>query len=109
MRESATKSERKGVPEHSEKLGEPGGERGPSRAGNKVAVNDGIGHREIDVRSSSKSNVGAGGGVGAALLPLQDPSGGENLRGVAEGGDGLVGFCEVANDFDDARIEPNVL
>jgi len=78
--------------EDHEEFGEPGVERGPGRAGDEVAVSDGIGHGEIDVRASSESDVRAGGRIGAALLSFQDSSGGENLRGVADGGEGLIGL-----------------
>ncbi len=78
--------------EHAEEFGEPGVERGPGRTGDEVAVYDCIGHGEIDVRASSESNIRAGGRIGAALLSFKDSSGGENLRGVADGGEGLIGL-----------------
>src|SRR6266481_8685254 len=78
--------------EDHEEFGEQGMERGPGRAGDQVAVGEGIGHGEIDVRASCESNVRAGGRIGAALLPFKDSSGGENLRGVTDSGEGLISF-----------------
>jgi len=66
--------------------------RGPGGTGDEVAVSDGLGHGEIDVGASSETNVRAGGGVGTALFPLENTSGGENLCAVAEGRDGFICF-----------------
>src|SRR6266403_513295 len=78
--------------EDHEEFGEPGVERWPGRAGDQVAVSDGIGHGEIDISASRESNVRAGGRIGAALLSFKDSSGSENLRGVTDGGEGLIGL-----------------
>jgi len=71
----------------SEKLCEPGGVRGPGWRGNKVAVGNGLGHCQIDVRATGLGDVGANGGIGATLLTLQDASGGQDLRSVADRAD----------------------
>src|SRR6266436_272975 len=91
-RESTAESEIDAGAEDGEELGKPRGMRGPGGTGDEVAVSDGLGHGEIDVGASSESNFRAGGGVGAALFHLENPSGGENLRAVAEGSDGFVCF-----------------
>src|SRR6266478_2107409 len=76
--------------EYSKKLGEPGGMRGPGRSGREVAVGDGVRHREIDVRAAGLSHLRTDGGIRAALFALDDVRRGQNLRAVAEGGDGFI-------------------
>src|SRR6267142_2854385 len=94
--------------EDRKKFREPGRMRGPGRRSDEVAVGDGIGHGEIDVDAAGLGDVGADGGIGAALFPLKHASGGEDLRGMTDGGNRLAPFGKVANDFDDTRIEANV-
>jgi hypothetical protein len=45
-------------------------ERGPGRAGDEVAVDDGFGHGNADVFAAGESDVRTGGGVGAAFSPF---------------------------------------
>jgi hypothetical protein len=78
--------------EEAEELGEPGMERGPGRAGDKVTVNDSFVHRKADVGATAERNVGAGGRIGAALLTLEDSRDSENLGSMANGGERLVSF-----------------
>jgi hypothetical protein len=94
--------------EDAEELGEPGVERGPGRAGDEIAVNEGVGHGQTYVGAASESNVWTGGRVCTALLSPEDVRDGENLRGVADGGEGFVGFRKVMDDFDDAWVEAKV-
>jgi len=61
--------------ENGEEFGEPGVERGPGRAGDEIAIHEGLVHGEIDVRAAGESHVRAGGWIGAALFSLQDPRG----------------------------------
>src|SRR5260370_31192530 len=68
-------------------LGEPCGMGRPSWRGNKVAVGNGLGHCQIDVRAASLSYVGANGGIGAAFSPPHDASGSKDLCGVRDGRD----------------------
>src|SRR5260370_28630458 len=82
--------------------------RGPGWGGEEVAVNYGFGHGEIDVSASGLSDVGADGGIGAALFTSDDICSGKDLCGMTDGGDGLVRFGKVMNDFDDARVEAGV-
>src|SRR5882762_7156990 len=72
------------------KLGEPCGMGGPSWRGDKVAVSNGLGHCQIDVRAAGLSDVGANGGIGAAFFSLQDASGSKDLGAVTDGRDGFV-------------------
>src|SRR5439155_20584035 len=95
--------------QEAQKLGKPRVERRPSRTRDKVTVDKGIGHREIDVRAASDSNVRSGGRIGAALLPLQDSCRGQNLRCMTDGGYMLIGLREEADDFDDTWIVANVI
>jgi len=83
-------------------------EGGPGGTGDEVAVDDGFGHGAANVFAASESDVGAGGGVGAAFFPFQDSGSGEDLRGVADGGDGFIGFCEMVDDFDDSGVEAEI-
>src|SRR5882724_2720934 len=82
--------------------------RGPGCRGDEIAVGDGFGHGEIDVGTAGLCDVWADGRIGAALLPFQDTSRGEDLRGVTDRRDGFVGLGKVVNDFDDTRIEANI-
>src|SRR6267378_8611096 len=82
--------------------------RGPGWGGDEVAVNDGFGHGEIYVGATGLGDVGADGGIGAALFASNNIRSGEDLSGVTDGSDGFVRLGEVANDFDDARVEANV-
>ncbi len=83
-------------------------EGGPCGAGDEVAVNDGFGHGAADVFAAGESYVRTGGGVGAAFLPFQNSRSGENLRSMADGGDGFIGLCEMVDDFDDSRVEAEI-
>src|SRR5712664_86605 len=94
--------------EDGEEFGEPGGMRGPCRGGDEIAVNDRFGHGEIDVGAASLRDVGTDGGIGAALFPSNDVCGGEDLSGVTDGSDGLIGFGKMMDDFDDAWVEAKV-
>src|SRR5713226_2454856 len=94
--------------EDHEEFGEPRGVCGPGWRGDEIAVGDGFGHGEIDVGAPGLGDVGADGGISAALFSLENVSGGEDLRCMADGGDGFVGFREVVNDFDDARDKTNI-
>ena len=76
--------------ENGEKFGEPTVESRPGGTGDQIAVDERIGHGQIDVGPASDRDVGPGGRIGAALFPLQDASGGENLRGVADRGERFV-------------------
>src|SRR5258708_17657849 len=82
--------------------------RGPGWGGDEVAVGDGFGHGEIDVGAAGLSDVRANGRVGAALFTSDDICSGKDLCGMTDGGDGLVSFGKVMNDFDDARVEAEV-
>src|SRR5580693_6660183 len=114
---SGATAERRSVPlklrlylraQDAEELCEPGVQRGPGRAGDEVAVNEGFGHGQTYVGAASESNVRTGGRVCTALLSLEDVGYGENLRGVADGGEGFVGLRKMMDDFDDAWVEAKV-
>src|SRR6266403_5022658 len=108
MQETAWKSQFYFRAEDHKEFSEPGRMRGPGRRGDEVAVGDGFGHGEIDVRAAGLCDIGANRGVRTALLPLQYAGGSENLRGVTNRRDGLVGLGKVANDFYDSRIQTDV-
>jgi len=65
---------------------------GPGRAGDQIAVDEGFGHGETDVRAAAECDVGAGGWIRAAFFPLEDSRDSENLWRVADGGKRFVGF-----------------
>ena len=94
--------------EDREKLCQPRGMRRPGWRGNQVAVGHGVGHSQVHERASGARDIGRDSRVTAAAAPLENARRGENLRGVTNRGDGLVGAYEVANDFKDARIQANV-
>jgi len=83
-------------------------EGGPGGTGDEVAVDDGFGHRAANVFAAGESYVGAGGGVGAAFFSFEDSGGGENLRSVADGGDGFIGLREMVDDFDDSGVDAEI-
>jgi hypothetical protein len=83
-------------------------ERGPSWASDEVTVHEGVGHGQTYVGAASESNVWTGGRVCAALLSLEDVGDRQNLRGVADRGEWLVGFREMMDDFDDSGVEAKV-
>src|SRR6267142_4567802 len=85
--------------EDRKKFGEPGRMRGPRRRCNEIAVGDGFGHGQIDVRAPGLRDIWAHRWIRAALLPFQYSGGSENLRGVTDRGDGFIGLRKVANDF----------
>src|SRR5579859_377003 len=94
--------------EDAEEFGEPGIEGGPSRASDEVAVDEGVGHGEIDVGAAGDGDIRAGGRIGAALLSFEDASCSQNLRGVTNGSEWFVGLREMMDDFDDSRVEAQV-
>jgi len=86
-------------------MGRPGG------SGDEVAV--GVSVVEVLARgnelASGEFNLGATGGIGADLAPFHDdPGGGEELRAVANGGDGFLGGGKVADDVEDARCQAEI-
>src|ERR1700723_3063127 len=84
-------------------MGRPGG------TGDEVAVGDGVGNFERDEGAAGEFDFGCAGGIGVDALAGDDTGGGEDLRAVAEGGDGLVGFGEVTDDVEDFGIEAEIL
>jgi hypothetical protein len=85
--------------EDRKKFGQPGRMRGPRRRSNEIAVGDGFGNGQIDVRAAGLCDIGANRWISTALLPIQYAGSSENLRGVTDRGDGFVGLGKVANDF----------
>ena len=76
--------------EDSEEFSEPGRMSRPGRPGDEIAVGDRVGHGEIDVRAAGLSHLRTDSGIGAALFPLDDIGRGEDLRAMAEGGNGFI-------------------
>src|SRR5260370_21857398 len=77
-------------------------------SGNKGAVGDGVSHSEIDVRASGLRHLRTDRGIRAALLSLDDVRRRKNLRAMAQGGDGFIGFCKVVDNLNNAQIEAKV-
>ncbi len=67
-------------------------QRGPRWAGDQVAVDEGVVHGDTDVRATTESYVRASGRIGAALLPVENSRNGQNLWGMADSGQWLIGF-----------------
>ena len=51
---------------------------------------------------------GATAGIATARFTLQHTGRGQHLGGVTDGGNRLVGICEMAHHFQNARVEPEV-
>src|SRR5258708_156059 len=82
--------------------------RGPRWRSDEIAVDDRFGHGQVDVRAAGLGDIRANGGIRAALLALQDASGGQDLRGVTDSCDGLISLSEMVNQFDDAWNKTDV-
>src|ERR1700750_939656 len=81
----------------------------PCGASDELAICDGTGYLDRDEGATGEVAFGAAGGTGVELLALEASGGGENLRAVAECGDGLVGLGEVADDLEDFGVEAQIL
>ena len=94
--------------EHFEELGEPCRMSGPGGAGDELAIGEGAGHLDGDVGAAGELDLGGAGWIGIDSLAGDDVRGGQQLRAVAERGDGFVGLVEVANDGEDFGVEAEV-
>src|SRR5580658_5116081 len=83
--------------------------RRPCRRSDQLAAGDGLIHRESLVLTAGGSDFGAYRWIATARFPLQHARGGQNLRGVADCGDGLIALCEMAYDLKHVRVKPKVL
>src|SRR5260370_3562370 len=77
-------------------------------SGNKGAVGDGVSHSEIDVRASGLRHLRTDRGIRVALLFLDDVRRRKNLRAMAQGGDGFIGFCKVEDNLNNGQIDAKV-
>ena len=82
--------------------------RRPRRRSYEISIGERFGHGEIDVRAPGLCHIGADSRIGTALLPFQYAGGSEDLRGVADRGDGFAGLGKVADDFYHSRIQTDV-
>jgi hypothetical protein len=90
------------------KFCEPGGVSGPGRASDEIAVDDGAGEVDGHESSAGEFDLRRAGGVCVQLSALQDPGSGQQLRTVAEGGDGFCGAVKMADDIEDFGVEAEV-
>src|SRR5215469_1159819 len=81
----------------------------PSRASHEIAINNGVGHGDLDVASTRELNIGSDRRIATAFSPLENLCSGEDLRAVTKRGDGLVGRSEVPDDLKHLGIETKVL
>src|ERR1017187_3245584 len=95
--------------EESKKLLQPCHVRGPRRAGNVVAVGKGTFERQADEGATGERHLRSARRGRADLAALEHAGGSENLRGVADGGDGLARRVEVPDDCQDLVVQPQVL
>ena len=86
-------------------FGKPGGMGRPRWAGDEVAVGDGVGDFDGGIGAAGVFYFRGAGGIGAKALAFYDARGSENLRAMAERGDGLIGFGEMADEFEDFGFE----
>src|SRR5262245_21299148 len=94
--------------EYLAELAEPGVEGGPGGAGDEVAVGVGFVHGNVDPGAAGERDVGTRRPIRAALSSLQHASRGKQLSGVADRGDRLLLFVEVANHVEHFRVQANV-
>ena len=90
-------------------LAAAGGIAGPGGRGHEVAIDDGLVCRNLLVGAAGKIDIGTHGGIGRGGVALEHAGGGEDLRAVADRGDGLAVGEELAHDLEHARIEADVL
>src|ERR1700734_2583586 len=83
--------------------------RRPRRGSDQLAAGNGLIHGESFVLTAGGSDFGTYCWIATARFPLQHAGGGENLRGVADGGDGLIAVRKMAHYFKHARVEPEIL
>src|ERR1035437_6119861 len=95
--------------EESKKLLQPCHVRGPRRAGDVVAVGKGIFERQADEGAAGERHLRSARRVRADLAALEHAGGSENLRCVADGGDGLARRIEVPDDGQDLLVQSQVL
>lgn len=89
--------------------GKPDGVRGPGRASDEVAVDDGVRHIDRDVGSAGELNFRSAGRIGIELAALDDAGSSEQLRAVTERGDRFVGLREVANEVENLWVKAKIL
>src|ERR1017187_2079041 len=95
--------------EESKKLLQPCHVRGPRRAGDVVAVGKGLFERQADEGAAGECHLRSARWVCIDPAALEHAGGSENLRGVADGGDGLARRVEVPDDGQDLVVQPQVL
>ena len=93
-----------------QELPHPGRVGGPGGGGDEVAVGVGVVEGGVggDEFAAGELDLGFAGGIGADAAAFDDAGGGEELRAVADGGDGLFGCGEVLDDGEDAGRQAEV-
>src|SRR5260370_24831519 len=81
---------------------------GPSWTGDQVAVHYGVGHFYCGVGAARVFYFRGAGWITAEALAFDHVRGGENLRAVAQRGDGFIGFGEVAYDFEKSGFRAQI-
>ena len=97
-------------PEGGEELADPGWVGGPGGGGDEVGVGVGVVEGGVggDEFAAGELDLGFAGRIGADAAAFDDAGGGEELRAVADGGDGLFGRGEVLDDGEDAGRQAEV-
>ena len=80
----------------------------PGRRRYQVTIRDRIGDRDIGIGAAGKLDFRPAGGIGRAGAALQDTCGSEQLRAMADGGNGFSGIEEVPDRFDNVCIEAQI-
>jgi len=96
-------------PENFQKLSEPSGMRWPGRCGDEFPAGVCLIHCEGFILPAGSCDLRAYCWIATARFALEHTSRCQYLRSVTDRSNRFVRICEMANDFQNARIEPKVL
>jgi hypothetical protein len=81
----------------------------PSRRGNKLSACNRLVHCNCFVFTAGSRNLRAHGRVATARFSLKHPGRNQNLGAVAYAGDRLIEIGKMTYQFQNTRVEPQVL
>ena len=81
---------------------------GPCGGGDEIAVDYSLVHGNFDIGAAGKCDVRTDSGVSGCLISLEDTCCGEDLRAMADCGDGLFGREELTHNLKDAGVQTNI-
>ena len=80
----------------------------PCGGGDEIAVDYSLVHGNFDIGAAGKCDVRTDSGVSGCLISLEDTCCGEDLRAMADCGDGLFGREELTHNLKDAGVQTNI-